>query len=895
MARYDWPEHWPGLFEHLGSQITSQDPRISRNCLSCLQQVVKSLASRRLAVDKKNFQEMAENVFPNVFQLLTDLWATTLTSDAAIMYPEMQLHALLLLTKTLHYLLNYGYCVDTVPRGHVFHTFINFCIDQIGMFLIGTYVPKLEQLEPLHTCRDLFGKITYRVTKCLVSFHETYPLRFSEHVPDFLTKVVATFFKGDFDLYRQPYSIWTIERFCVKLVNFMRLVIRCRDYEIDSDQEDSNIPKRAILEFCNRDFLSTLLQKLLTTLMKLSPDDMEKWEIDPEAFVVREPLEDFEHCFRMAIELFLIAIFVEFDEIIPQMLSERVNKVLSLQSETEVDCLYNAIGQVALQFHQMDFTSFFNQLLIPQLQSPNEQVPELIKWRILWLLSKIPDLDHLTDEMRATFFAVFAHCLASSQYNLSLRLQAMITLKCHIDSASMNETLLNPHLNQCIQGLGELLQEVQSDDSRLLIINCLSSLIECAGKDVRPCLPGIERIFGIAWNLETSHELLRGAVLTSLTNLVNSLEGNQEDQALILPAVMSAINVCTERTQTLAGGGTKFSALLEDTLDLWFAALSNCESTSPSCSQFFQLLPRLFIILHNSAENLSRCLDIIEAYYLLDPKSFIQTSGEQLVQTLLGLIGNLKYDLAMSILRLIDLVLVSSPEQSQLFFPVLNVIFSRAIHNEDSGAILAGYIATFSRFCICSPQLFSSFISTFAESNSTDVPCVLGHLSDTWSDRFQFSAPLDRRKLMAMTLLSLLQVPAEPIYARFSSILNIVVDVFHDLAAHPDSDKPFVDMLATSLPEVIPHSVVTEAIQNDNLVMASVVESRPHIRRKKTAQRNSDPVYAISFDKFAMEKIALCQQSIGSDRFEQLLASTDADVVHQLKFHLEGRKKSSST
>jgi len=60
--RYDVPHDWPELLPALIVGIQSEDSLIQERALFTLHHVIKSLASKRLAGDRKSFQNLADQL-----------------------------------------------------------------------------------------------------------------------------------------------------------------------------------------------------------------------------------------------------------------------------------------------------------------------------------------------------------------------------------------------------------------------------------------------------------------------------------------------------------------------------------------------------------------------------------------------------------------------------------------------------------------------------------------------------------------------------------------------------------------------------------------------------------------------------------------------------------------
>ena len=67
LCRYDCPYEWGELIPTLMNAIRSDDHVVQHRAILCLHHVVKSLSSKRLAGDRRMFQELCSTVFSYVY------------------------------------------------------------------------------------------------------------------------------------------------------------------------------------------------------------------------------------------------------------------------------------------------------------------------------------------------------------------------------------------------------------------------------------------------------------------------------------------------------------------------------------------------------------------------------------------------------------------------------------------------------------------------------------------------------------------------------------------------------------------------------------------------------------------------------------------------------------
>ena len=77
-----------------------------------------------------------------------------------------------------------------------------------------------------------------------------------------------------------------------------------------------------------------------------------------------------------------------------------------------------------------------------------------------------------------------------------------------------------------------------------------------------------------------------------------------------------------------------------------------------------------------STENLSLCLSIIQAYVFLSPQEFLRENGTVIIETLRSILGDLRPEAVLMVMRLFEACLKASPQQAtQVLKPLLPRIF----------------------------------------------------------------------------------------------------------------------------------------------------------------------------------------------------------------------------
>jgi Exportin 1-like protein len=82
ISRHDWPREWPQVVSQLLQGV--QQPACCSRALLVLHHVVKTLSSKRLAGDRRLFQELAASLYPHVLAVFEQHMSTQSAAEATL-------------------------------------------------------------------------------------------------------------------------------------------------------------------------------------------------------------------------------------------------------------------------------------------------------------------------------------------------------------------------------------------------------------------------------------------------------------------------------------------------------------------------------------------------------------------------------------------------------------------------------------------------------------------------------------------------------------------------------------------------------------------------------------------------------------------------------------------
>ncbi|KAH6938891.1 hypothetical protein HPB50_014678 [Hyalomma asiaticum] len=751
VARFDCPTEWPELVPTLLQVVRNPDDLPQQRSLLVLHHVTKSLASKRLAGDRRVFQELASNIFGFILQLWTSQTEAFLNQMA-----NNQNNVGITLEKS--------YLCLKVLRKLVVHGFKEPArVPEATMFLTLVF----QWMKPMLECRKtlkcvnpnlriICEKYVVLFTKVLHDVLELHPFSYIPFIkPSLETAVSLCFTEAGEGL--------LFERFIVQSLNLIKAIVSCAEYcpsKIPDDVQDPATMEAAQIKmaFFTYSTVTEMCRRLVLHYFLLTEEELATWDNDPEGFASDGGGEAWKFCLRQCSEVLFLTIFHEFRETLVPLLLEMVQGIqpaegsISFQAMLNRDAVYTAVGLAAFDLHdELDFDNWFLHVLIPELKV-SEPRYRIVRRRVAWLIGQW-------------------------------------------------------YLESYVSLLYKLLQQVTECDTK--VVN------------------------GLGAQSERLHPFL-------------------------LPVVAFGVDVRQ----------SPHVYLLEDCLDLWWALLANTRSTSV---ELLQLAQYLFPLFELGSENMKMCLQVVQAYILLFPKEFLQTYGDRLLKATTDLVNDLNREGMLFVMRMVELVIRVFPEQGpQLFYPLLVYALEECLEGEKASMLTSVCLSIISRVILHCKSCFTKLLQEEAQGKGCDAEEVFGNLLDKWIEKMPLVNPIEREKLLALTLTSILTSNSNAVYERICGILLAIVEVLNDVTK--------CDNLGA---------------QVDSLVMVDSEPTPPneeeseHDRRKIELSRQ-DPVHTVALRDYLCSQMRSLRESLGEHNFEELMGQVDVETMQQLKTYLEG-------
>ncbi|XP_043919759.1 importin-11 [Protopterus annectens] len=859
VARLDCPRQWPELIPTLLESVKVQDELHQHRVLLTFYHVTKTLASKRLAADRKLFAELAAGVYSfacSLWNHQTDTFLQQICSgDEAAAVNSLE--RTLLSLKVLRKLTAHGF---TEPQQNMeVMGFLNAVFERVKQFL-----ECRRRISAGHICMDKLEKNIILYTKVLLDFLDYHPYHFIPLIQRSLEFAVSYVFT-------EVGEGVVFERFVVQCMNLIKMIVKNSAYKPAKNVEDSKVETleahKIKMEFFTYQTLTEICRRLVSKYLLLTEEELTMWEEDPEGFAVEETGGDsWKYSLRPCTEVLFLDVFHEFSQTLTPALLDMVHNLQgpSVMEDSSVllikDAVYNAVGLAAYDlFDSVDFNQWFENQLLAELQVAHDRY-KLIRRRVIWLIGQWTSVKFRSD-LRPLLYEAILNLLQDQ--DLVVRIETATTLKLAVDDFEFSTEQFLPYLESIFSLLFQLLQQVMECDTKMHVLHVISCVIERVNMQIRPYVGCLIQYLPLLWKQSEEHNMLRCAILTTLIHLVQGLGADSKN---LYPFLLPVIQLSTDVSQP------PHVYLLEDGLELWLATLENSPAGTAELLRIFQNMPAL---LELGSENVKTCLQIINGYLFLVSSEFLQTYATAICHSFCDLLKDITHEGQVQVLKVVENVLKVSPVLgAQMFQPLLPSVFRGVIDGERYPVVMSTFLGIVGRVLLQNASLFASLLSQMAVEYNQEVDQLLGNVIEMWVDRMDNITQPERRKLSALGLLSLLPSDNSVIQDKFCGIINVCVEALHDLMTEDPETGTYKDCMLISHLEEPEQSEDEEPPKEQDK------------RMKMLALK--DPVHSVSLQQFAYEKLKKQQDLLGEQGFQALMQTVDTEIVRQLQEFLQG-------
>lgn len=240
--------------------------------------------------------------------------------------------------------------------------------------------------------------------------------------------------------------------------------------------------------------------------------------------------------------------------------------------------------------------------------------------------------------------------------------------------------------------------------------------------------------------------------------------------------------------------------------------------------------------------NLKTCLFIMQAYILLCPELYLQKYGKELMQTCQYLMKDIRTEGVVIICKLFITMLKVQPEYAvELLHPVMVDIMRNLLGDSDYLSVKQIYLQVAARYLLANQQALSIILEEVQIEDS------LKKFLAIWFETMPGVTQNEDKKLLAISICSLLTIPNDLIIENFSVMISSVYETLCDIMRAETFDGEEVDSL-----------ILTDSVELDSNGMYDIEDyefKTPHYDRFRVVCLR-DPVHVLVLKDFLQSQVS---------------------------------------
>lgn len=843
IARYEYPNDWPDAISAFVQELRAPHARMGR-AIQALLYIVKELSTGRLQRTKQYMQAATPEIVAvvgNIYVRELESWMNGLESNPDNMHHHEDSVSLAAI-KLLRRLLVLGY--EHPNRNADVVAFWNLSFDRLSAFVAIMMKKNKDGRFPESTMLAI-SKHAHQLAKLHHDMAKDHPAAFalmpaSLHLIQRYWDVVKDFSK-DFGVRNMKDATWEVgteselhkpKSYIEKIALKALLILRACSKMIHNpaqtfkyrSPEDKDEKSRATELLRGTVFTETFIQDVMETTVTgyfvFRESDLQEWLEEPEEWEKREDGdgEDWEFSTRSCAEKLFLDLAINYKDMIVGPLLQAFEKAAVPDNDDILfkDSVYSAVGLSAAAIHQhLDFDRFINLVMVKevQIQEPGYYI---LRRRFAILLGQWISVK-ISDQSKPIVYQIFQHLLNpdDSLNDQVVRVTAGRQFAKIADDWGFDAAIFMPYAQTILTQLMLLIGEVEQTETKMAILNTISVVVERLDSHITPFADRILTLLPPLWDQSGDEHLMKQAILTILTRLVNAMKTESLPlHSMVIPIIEGAVRP----------GSDTHVFLLEDALDLWHAVLMQTPDGSVS-PNLFSLVQYLLPLFEHGTENLRKAFEIAESYLLVMPQHMLEDPIRSDVFRALGeILTGPKSDAHGLVCSFVEISfrLVHGEESSALplgqHANASSLIIGTLASAQDpqtgnlgvfstllkglrgswaahcttgpnaqeapvDGILETDYLAVFARAVLGSPDGFISTLQASAAAlfGETDVSATLKWLLEEWTSHFENIGDPSRKKLTCLALTRLLETNLPIVLENLQSLMTIWTSMLLEL------------------------------------------------------------------------------------------------------------------
>ncbi|RDD46374.1 Importin-11 [Trichoplax sp. H2] len=853
IARIDFPRQWPELVPFLLEAVRSTDNLKKNRALLTLHHAIKAFASKCLFTDRVIFSQIANSIF----SYLLEQWIHNTDSFVKLVSQQrndeagVMLNSSLLILKVLRKLVIYG--IDERKPLYELKDFMDALFQRISIVL-----NLRGKLGANHTLMQSTEKLLILILKIFIGTQDQHPVLFIPYIVPSL-RMSITF------IFSQEYLDHLFERFIIHCLNLMKaIVFTCSrlppkmKIKHDVETKVTKNYQEIVAGVLNEDDVTRICQTLISRFFILTQKDLFDWEQDPEDYDTETGGEEWKYSLRPCTEGLFLVLFNEYQASIKPVVLQLLSGVATFPDPDDLngiltkDAIYNVTGLLSSQLYKdINFSEWFSSYLLRDIKNghPNYKI---LRRRAAWVIDTwMSEYQHgmnlmrIPASFRSTLYEALLILLDPSE-DVVVRITTSSTFRTEAVSRKFsNENLVTEFSALVFR--------------KMRVLSVISTMIDRVGSQITPFSSELMQYLPQLWQDSEEHNMLRCSILCTLTVLIQALKSSSVQlYPFLLPVIQFSTDV--EKPPHIY--------LIDDGMELWKMTLCHAPTLTNELLHLFQNMQQL-LEKGFDIENLKRSLEVLKSYVILGGYDFMKAYSSWLADLFFRLIyaddtvrpgGHI-----VDILKVLELIFREFPSEGpQAFQNLLPRILEDGLQPQEYPPKMSLILALLGRLLLQNTTAFFATIDAVANRIGQNNEDIMKILFQIWTEKIDVILKPEHRKLSALALTSVLPLKHRAVCNSFSLILNLCVDVLHEVC--PDHSKGNLqDRLVLGEKEMFG----PDAADNEE-----------EIRARQLALK--DPVHNVPLNRFIKERLDACHVAYGSSSFTELMNTVDIEVKQQL-------------
>lgn len=869
IVRFDFPAEWPTLFEDIKkmleeSILIKNDLVATNNLLMMLNYIIKAISAIRIGRSRLAMQGKAPVIVPLLIKFYLKFfqeWTNTLNLSL--------MEVCFLCLKNLRRILPEVY--EQPHKEQDVCEFLKITVDHLRALISEHEKYSSDLLERYVKCysKIYYGMISNNPTSfvllpCSREILQTFLTLLEQKAPE----VYNSNEDNDFweTLALKGFSIFK------KVISYVykkgAVTLKQRN-----DKEEVNVA----LQLLRREFFTELVIEHLCDLLirwylKLKPSDLENWNYEPEEWCNEELSSSWEYQVRPCAENFFQDLISFFKDDLSDFILKDISSNLT-SSNSSNDFLVKDASLCAFQLSaipladKVDFDALLNDLFIPEALKDDFAERKILKRRVCLIITEWLSVKCSPSSRIASYKFLTALLQPNDRLNDKVvRLTAVQTLRIMVDDWDFNKHDFQPFLKDFVALSVDMLNNYNLTESRLYILNTLSSIFDkCIPLVDRELLMSVCSVIPGYWNLSDAENesILKTSLLRLLRTIVKSLnEYSYETYSIVIPLIFAC---CSPES-------SNYSLLSEDGYELWLTMLQYAPVSNIPIEDLSKLFPLVQEGLVNSTEILPIILSIIRSYALIFPSLFASEEAIIIFKTIAGYLSNMRDDSFSVFYSLMDILMLSQWNQQKF---IENVITSGLFNS------MLSFVLDENQYVVSVNKIFTLFSRLMFRSSETfmeilfHIPFDANRLLSYWIERLPNNGIPRNKKINLMALLAVSKqfIPkrSSSLIQGFSSIVKTCLLHLEEINENPEGN---CEIYANELPY--------DDINEYNYLDPTI---KPHGEkiRYDALLKNDDPVYHTNLKSLLIDCLSCLKLELSENDFNQLISLQDKYCVEKLQ------------